>query len=289
MMKHFFLLLVAMVSLHASAQTEVGGEPLAGKDVDVQKMDMGKQLLADSMRYRTEMMRPQFSAPTNPAVQSFTNLTKQGGTGLRLWNGAYLGFAGMTDQKPGLMTTEMGRMSLYQNLGRWQFTASALANKYWMPWQRTLSTQYGVGGTVGYTLSDAVSLHAFGYYYANQMQVGPAMSPYMNSTTYGGYADIRFSSTFGANLGARRYVDPMTGQWTTVPIINPYINIGGGRLEFPIGDLLKNLVWDRNDRSRQRAWDEQNKMNFNPAIGPGGASGAPVSQPPRPIRPSAPR
>ena len=111
----------------------------------------------------------------------------------------------------------------------------------------------------------------------------------MNSTTYGGYADIRFSSTFGANLGARRYVDPMTGQWTTVPIINPYINIGGGRLEFPIGDLLKNLVWDRNDRSRQRAWDEQNKMNFNPAIGPGGASGVPVSQPPRPIRPSAPR
>lgn len=76
-----------------------------------------------------------------------------------------------------------------------------------------------------------VSLHAFGYYYANQLQVGPAMTPYMNSTTYGGYADIRFSSAFGTNLGVRRYVDPMTGQWTTTPIINPYIKIGSGRLE----------------------------------------------------------
>lgn len=284
MVKRLLFLMTAMVALHVSAQTEVGSEGLSGKDVDVQKMDVGKQLQADSMRYRTEMMQPQFSAPTNPAVQSFTNLTKQGGTGLRLWKGAYIGFAGMTDQKPGLMTTETGSVSLYQNLGRWQFTASALANKYWMPWQRTLSTQYGVGGTVAYMLSDAVSLHAFGYYYANQLQVGPAMTPYMNSTTYGGYVNIRFSSLFGTNLGARRYVDPMTGQWTTVPIINPYINIGGGRLEIPLGDLLKTLVWDRNDRSRQRAWEDQNRMNFNPtnSFNP---SNAPVVQPPRPVRP----
>ena len=100
---------------------------------------------------------------------------------------------------------------------------------------------------------------------------------------YGGYANIRFSSLFGTNLGARRYVDPMTGQWTTVPIINPYINIGGGRLEIPLGDLLKTLVWDRNDRSRQRAWEE-NKMNFNPMNG-FNPSNAPVVQPPRPVRP----
>lgn len=284
MMRQLFILVTAMVALHVSAQTEVGSEGLSGKDIDVQKMDVGKQLLADSMRYRTEMMKPQFSAPTNPALQSFTNLTKQGGAGLRLWNGAYIGFAGMTDQKPGLMTTEMGSATLYQNLGRWQFTASAMANKYWMPWQRTLSTQYGVGGTVAYALSDAVSLHAFGYYYANQMQVGPAMTPYMNSTTFGGYANIRFSQTFGANLGARRYVDPMTGQWETVPIINPYINIGGGRLEFPLGDLLKHLVWDRNDKSRQRAWEEHFNMNMNPANG-FSPSSAPMAQPPKPVRP----
>jgi hypothetical protein len=110
------------------------------------------------------------------------------------------------------------------------------------------------------------------------------MTPYMNSTTFGGYANIRFSQTFGANLGARRYVDPMTGQWETVPIINPYINIGGGRLEFPLGDLLKHLVWDRNDKSRQRAWEEHFNMNMNPANG-FSPSSAPMAQPPKPVRP----
>ncbi len=288
MTKKLLFLLGAMVSLQVTAQTEVGSQGLTGKDADVQQIDVGRHLQADSMRFQTEMMQPTLAAPTNPSVQSFTNLTKQGGAGFHLWKGAYIGFAGMTDQKPGLMTTEMGSMSLYQNLGRWQFTASALGNKYWMPWQRTLYTQYGVGGTVAYMLSDAVSLHAFGYYYANQMQVGPAMYPYMNSTTYGGYADIRFNRTFGTSLGVRRYIDPMTGQWTTAPIINPYIKIGGGKLELPIGDLLKHLVWDRNDRSRQHSWEERNKVNVDMMNGMGPAN-APVAQPPRPVRPPGPR
>ena len=280
-MKRVLFLLTVMVSLHAGAQTEVGSQKLAGTDNDVQKIDLGKQQLADSIRFHSETMRPTFAAPRDPVVQSYTQLTKQGGAGFHLWDGAYIGFSGMTDQKVGLMTTEMGSVSLYQRLGRWQFTTSAMANKYYMPWQRTLSTQYGVGGTVAYMLSETVTLHAFGYYYANQLQVGPAMTPYMNSSTYGGYADIRMSRLFGANLGVRRYVDPMTGQWTTSPIINPYINIGGGKLELPIGDLLKNLVWDRNDRSRQHSWNDRNNMNF---AAPGPTS-RPASKPPMPMRP----
>ena len=89
-----------------------------------------------------------------------------------------------------------------------------------------------------------VSLHAFGYYYANQLQVGPAMTP--------------------------------------------YIKIGSGRLEFPLGDLLKHFVWDRNDRSRQNSWNDRNGMNGRMMNGTGPAS-APAAQPPRPVRPSTPR
>ena len=149
------------------------------------------------------------------------------------------------------MTTESGMMTLHQSLGRWHFTASGNVNKYWMPWQHMLSTQYGVGGTAAYRLSDNVTLNAFGYYYANQLMVGPAMSPYMNSSTYGGYADIRFSKTFGTNLGVRRYVNPMTGKWDTEPIVNPYIKIGTGKLEFPLGSILKTLIRGNEDAPRQ--------------------------------------
>ena len=284
MRKRLLFLLAVIVSLHVGAQTEVGSQRLAGTDADVHQIDVNKQLQADSIRFHAEMMQPSIAAPNDPVVQSYTQQTRQGGAGLPLWKGAYVGFYGMTDMMPGLMTTDMGSMVLHQNLGRWRFTASAEANKYWMPWQRMLSTQYGVGGNVAYLLSNAVSFHAFGYYYGNQLQVGPAMSPYMNTSTYGGYADIRFSSLFGTNLGVRRYVNPMTGQWETVPIVNPYINIGGGRLELPLGELMREIIKGRDRSFRHSPINGTDFMNgSNPK---NGFTSSPVPQPPRtPVRP----
>ena len=255
-MNRLFALLFCLVgsmlmSVHMVAQTEGDGGRLSGKGTDVPPVDITKSLLLDSVHLRTEMMRPNVSIPKVPTLQSYTQLTKQGGAGLVLWRGASMGFYGATDMKPGLMTTETGMMTLHQDIGRWHFTASGTVNKYWMPWQHMLSTQYGFGGTVGYQLSDAITLNAFGYYYANQLMVGPAMSPYMNSSTYGGYADIRFNRTFGANMGVRRYVNPMTGKWTTEPIVNPYIKIGDSKLEFPLGGILKTLIGGNEDAPRQ--------------------------------------
>ena len=120
--------------------------------------------------------------------------------------------------------------------------------------QSTLYTQYGFGGTIGYDLSDAVSLHAFGYYYAHNPLVGPAFSPYVNTTSYGGYADIRFSDRFGSNIGVRRYINPMSGRWTTEPIVTPYIKVKKLRIEFPVGSLLKTLIWG----------DRDNPLRFQP-------------------------
>ena len=248
----WLLLMVSMLMpVHMAAQTEDDGVRLSGKEAGVAPVDISKSLSLDSLHLRTEMMRPNVSMPTVPTVQSYTELTKQGGAGFALWRGASLGFYGATDQKPGLMTTEMGMVTLRQDVGRWHFTASGNVNKYWMPWQHMLSTQYGLGGTVAYQLSDVVTLNAFGYYYANQLTVGPAMSPYVNSSTYGGYADIRFSKTFGTNLGVRRYVNPMNGKWTTEPIVNPYIKIGDSKLEFPLGGILKTLIKGNENEPRQ--------------------------------------
>jgi hypothetical protein len=151
------------------------------------------------------------------------------------------------------MDIASGEIALRQQMGRFQFSASVMANKYWMPWQHDLTTQYGVGGAVAYQLSNAVSLHAFGQYYATNPILGPAYYPYVNTTNYGGYADIRFSSVFGTKLGVQRFQNPMTGQWTTEPIVNPYIKIGNSKLELPIGSLLKSFVWG----------DRDNPLHFN--------------------------
>lgn len=241
-----------MLSMQVTAQTESNGSKELGGTNTIRPIDLNPQLQADSLRFQQDISTPAFSTPQNPTVQSYTQLTKQGATGLALWQGAAMGFYGTTSQMPGMMTTEAGGMVLQQDMGRWHFTASGNVNKYWMPWQHMLTTQYGLGGTVAYDLSANVSLHAFGYYYAQQMMVNPAMSPYVNSTTYGGYADIRFSKNFGTNVGMRRYLNPMTGQWETVPIVNPYVKFNNGaKLELPLGDLLKEFIWRHQDHQRE--------------------------------------
>ena len=105
--------------------------------------------------------------------------------------------------------------------------------------QSTLYTQYGFGGSVAYTVSEAVTLHAYGQYYANNPIVGPAFSPYVSTTAYGGYADVRINDYFGSNVGVRRYINPMSGRWTTEPIVTPYIKVKKSRIEFPVGSLLR--------------------------------------------------
>ena len=141
-------------------------------------------------------------------------------------------------------------MTLNQDLGRWHFTASGTVNKYWMPWQHTLSTQYGFGGHVSYDAASWLTLHAFGNYYAGDLRLSPAISPYVYTTSFGGYADVQFSKNFGANLGAQQYLNPMTGRWETEPIVSPYVKFNNGaKLEIPLGHLLKEVIWGKDRRT----------------------------------------
>ena len=133
------------------------------------------------------------------------------------WRGAHIGVSGWADSMPGLLDRESGTLTLHQSLGRWTFSASALADKYRFVGMGYLQTQFGIGGTASYMVSDAVTLHAFGYYYGRPMMAGPAAAPYLSTSTYGGYADIRISDYVGVDAGVRRYLSPMTGKWVTVP------------------------------------------------------------------------
>lgn len=258
-----FLFPLLLLAVGAMAQTEQShgwtpagtyeGRPPAAMYSMAVRMNAMQKYAESPMPVPLEMK--EVGAQTLNTTKGFTLQTAAGGAGFGLWRGAYLGVYGTNYHLPGLMNTATGSIALHQDLGRWHLTGMATADKYWMPWQHRLATQYGFGGTVGYDLSDAVTLHAFGYYYANQLQVGPAMSPYMNTTTFGGYADVRFNSVLGANMGVRRYVNPMNGKWTTEPIVNPYIKIGkDSKIELPLGGLLKSLIWG----------DEDNPMRFRP-------------------------
>ena len=256
------VLLTAFMSATVSAQVE--GQDVSPTRSEVQSMLLEKPLTLDSSRISTaasfsDLQKTKFPVSLS-AYDHTSNFTLPMTTSPKpfwLWNGANVTVDGSNYQMQGLMDVATGAVSLHQDFGRLHLAASAIANKYWMPMQSQLYTQYGFGGSLGYDLTDAVSLHAFGYYYANNPLVGPAFSPYVSTTSFGGYANIRFSENFGSEVGVRRYVNPMSGRWTTSPIVTPYFRVGKRNkveIGLPLGELLKAAIWG----------DRDNPMRFRP-------------------------
>ena len=256
------VLLTAFMSATVSAQVE--GQDVSPARGEVQSMLLELPLMADSSRISTaasfsDLQKTKFpvSLSAYDHTSNFTLPMTNSPKPFWLWNGANVTVDGSNYQMQGLMDVATGAVSLHQDFGRLHLAASAIANKYWMPMQSQLYTQYGFGGSLGYDLTDAVSLHAFGYYYANNPLVGPAFSPYVSTTSFGGYANIRFSENFGSEVGVRRYVNPMSGRWTTSPIVTPYFRVGKRNkveIGLPLGELLKAAIWG----------DRDNPMRFRP-------------------------
>lgn len=177
----------------------------------------------------------------------------QGGKLMLPWRGAAVIVSGGANSMPGLLDRESGALTFYQNIGRWSFSASAMADKYRFVGMGFLQTRYGAGGTISYFVNDALSLHAFGYYYGNSSMISPAVNPYLSTTTYGGYADIRMHKNFGVDTGVRRYLNPVTGQWVTDPIVRPYVKLNNGqKFGFDFGNMLKGLIWGHEDKMMPR-------------------------------------
>lgn len=264
--------LIFLASLASNAQTELGESVYFPKDDEIQSISLKQSLSTDSLRVDNEVSNPRvkgfdymelyapkfyYSVPNCFAKTKFTKSPKSllfqnrvidlSMPKYSLWKGANIAFNGNVNHKPSLMAVASGSMTYHQNLGKWHISVSANANKYWLPIQNQLITQYGFGGTLGYQLNKNISLYAYGYYYLSNPLVGPAYSPYVITSSYGGYANIRFNEHFSTDVGVNRYINPMTGRWTTSPIVTPYVRVGKVEIGLPVGELIKSAVWGDRD------------------------------------------
>lgn len=266
-LRKVLMVMLLTMATGAAAQTDIG----EGKSLREDSVGLGDNLLpTDSLlqQYDSTLWKRRFQplSMTNPGYKldtpsslydtrrgSWEVNTLQGGKLFTPWRGAAVIVSGGADSMPGLLDRESGALTLYQETGRWSFSASALADKYRMVGMGFLETRYGVGGTVSYWVNNAISLHAFGYYYPNSSLISPAVNPYLGTTNYGGYADIRFHKNFGMDAGVRRYLNPMTGKWVTDPIVSPYVKFNNGqKFGFDFGRLLKGLIWGNQDEMMPR-------------------------------------
>ena len=264
-MKKMLIALLTAASLHATAQTEGNKTLLPEKTADTLQLINPKlaPLSPDSLLPSVMVRKPADGLKLN---QNFTNYDRtsnlsfanQSFAPFYLWKGADVIVTGFQDEMPGLMAISTGHLALHQSLGRFQITAVGMANKYWMPAQNTLYTHFGYGGNISYQVNQSLTLNAFGYYYNQNPLFAASMAPYLSTTSYGGFADIRINEHFGSNVGVRRYINPMSGRWTTEPIVTPYVKLGKSKMEFPIGNILKTLIWG----------DRDNPMRFRPPVPP---------------------
>lgn len=270
MMRAYKTILIAILSVVASvatAQTGTEGDKKIQKDSLHQDGNIFKSDSLLTERDSSLLLRPiqpmnetkaGIKLDVDPSLYdnqrgSWEVNTIHGGKLFTPWRGSAVVVTGGADSMPGLLDRESGALTLYQNLGRWEFSASALADKYRFVGMGFLQTRYGVGGTVGYTVNNALSLHAFGYYYGNSSLISPAVNPYLSTTTYGGYADFKIHKNFGVDAGVKRYLNPMTGKWETDPIVSPYIKFNNGqKFGFDFGHILKEAIWGKEDKMMPR-------------------------------------
>lgn len=156
------------------------------------------------------------------------------------YRGGISGFTG-SESLPGMMGIEQGRISLYQSVGNFTFTAYGEALKY--GFYRGLRTSTGFGGSVNYMLNDNVSFTVFGSYYTSPGSMLPSMAGYTSIPMFGGYADFRLGDRWGVQVGAQSYRSVMTQRWEAQPIVTPYFKLSKDtKIGVDIGGILYQLV-----------------------------------------------
>ena len=156
-------ILLAVAAIIANAQTEGNDKKtLSGNDAVVGTMEFRDPMLSNTMRFNVEALQLELLPRTTDKLMPCTELKEQytmlGTKPFVLWQGGFLSINGATVDMPGLMSYETGVVALHQDFGRLHLTASAIANKYWMPMQGTLATQYGIAAnTFRSTLSATIT------------------------------------------------------------------------------------------------------------------------------------
>lgn len=131
--------------------------------------------------------------------------------------------------------TATAGMGVRQQLGRyWIIEGGTSLNKY--------SVYYNTAsfnGALTWQPNRYFSTTVFGSYTTSFMSPMPTM----NSFQWGGYITLQTDTDlpFGIDAGARDYYDPMTGHYVA-PIVQPFIKIGGSKLGFDFGPMIKDAL-----------------------------------------------
>ncbi|MDD4592725.1 MAG: hypothetical protein PHG06_20215 [Parabacteroides sp.] len=175
--------------------------------------------------------------PTNYGDYNTSGVIKQ------FRHSAFIG-AGSVETVMGTGNIGNASVAYQQMLGsRVMLTVGANVSKTTFTPMRYISV--GSSASLSYMLNDRLSFTAFGDYTRSMT------GPYSN-LNIGGFASIGLSNKFGLDIGANNYYDPMYRQWQTEPIVYPYFKLGGQKLGFDFGPLIKDMLINLFDKNKNK-------------------------------------
>ncbi len=178
----------------------------------------------------------------NPLATSIPSQSFLPGTAmLGMWGSGGIYATGQSVNLIGLGAIERGSLNLSHNFGNFSVTLFGEAEKY--GYFSGLSTVYGFGGAVSYTINSNLSLTLFGSYHTSSGIVQPALAGYVSTPQFGGFLDWKFHDKWGVKVGAKSYRSIAYGRWETQPIVMPYYRTSSGAtIGVDVGGILYQLV-----------------------------------------------
>lgn len=126
------------------------------------------------------------------------------------------------------------------------------------------SNGMGINANIAYHLDDNARIVAFG----GMNTYGMFSANALRSYNYGGYFSLNTENKkVGMNLGMRRYFDPLSGRWMTVPIVAPYVNLWGQDVGIDLGYLLMRAI-PSIDKALNPNRGKTQHMRYDPTIIP---------------------
>lgn len=246
------------------------------------KLESGLSKLSDSLAiYQQDWNNsrltalPSFRYDTSPYSRDWST----GGVITRVGSG-YLTGSGSHTTYPGMGNMATASIAYTVPLGeRLQLTAGVAGSKY--HFDRTAWNDYGVFGNASFKLNDKLSLNAFGQHYVNQQYHSMAAMPFLSSSSYGETLGWRASDNFSLDVGARRIYDPYTGQWRTLPVVQPTLNLFGAPISFDAGPFIYQLFdYMFGKGKNNRDWDDP---KYRPVSAPNAVTSQPGYNPNSPV------
>lgn len=222
-------------------------DSISGGDVNNNRLTYEEQIRILNAQYRMERMGDKGMLRTVP---EFSVAMPVAGL-IASWDGGGVFGATSMTSIPGLMGVESGRIGLYQNFGRFSFTAYAAAEKY--GYLNGLDRTVGFGGSLSFQASDRISFTVFGSYYSPLRDMRGAQAGYIAIPTFGGYMDYSFNDHWGVQVGAQSYRSSATGEWHPQPIVKPYYRVNkNATIGMDVGGILYNLLYYNREKSSRR-------------------------------------